>query len=294
MWRIGSLLLLASWVSVALHAQMTNSYTISDNQDFDKVVFSLKATSGDCYIAPGLEGHIMDIQSKTEGREKPSCREDIVNRTKEIKVELTDKQSSSIGSALSQRFFGTPSEGEYAWKVQLSKLKPMNLDLNYAVGDTYIDLSDLPIERLKMKTGSAHVKVNYSEGLGNQMEMDTFMIKVDMGTFDARNLHLANSKNIITDVGFGKVKMDFEQAETMKTHVNAMVGAGSLEVILPNADVRVKINLNDSPLCNIRIPEKFEKLTESVFVSPGYEELGDNHIDFNVDVAVGKVIFKSR
>lgn len=293
MWRFGSLFLFATTVSLTLHAQLSNSYTISDNQDFDKVNFSLNATNGDCYIEPGLESGVIDIQSKTEGKAKPSYTEEIVDRTKRVKVELTDGQNSSIGSALSMRMFNSSAENDYSWKLQLSKLKPLNLDLNYAVGDTYIDLSDLPIERLKMKTGSANVKVNYAEGFGNQMEMDTFMIKVDMGSFDASNLHLANSKNIIADVGFGKVKMDFEQAKMVKTEVCATVGAGKLEIILPKADVPVKINLNDSPLCNIKVPKKFEKLTESVFVSPGFKELDENHISFNVDVAVGHVVFKN-
>ena len=85
-----------------------------------------------------------------------------------------------------------------------------------------------------------------------------------------------------------------KKPEMMRTDVQATVGAGSLEIILPSADVPVKINFNDSPLCNVKMPKKFEKLEESVFVSPGFEELNDNHINFNVDVAVGHVVFKDR
>ena len=168
----------------------------------------------------------------------------------------------------------------------------MDLDLNYAVGDTYIDLSDLPIERLKMRTGSANVKINYTEGFGNQLEMDTFLIKVDMGTFEAINLHLSNANYIITDVGFGKVKMDFEDAEYIRTDVHASVGAGKLEIILPMHNIPVRININDSPLCNIKIPEEFVVSTDNIYVSPGYAENQLNQINFNVDVAVGNIVFK--
>jgi hypothetical protein len=169
----------------------------------------------------------------------------------------------------------------------------MDLDLSYAVGDTYIDLSDLPIEQLKMRTGSANVTINYTEGLGNQLQMDTFLIKVDMGTFEAKNLHLSNANHIITDVGFGKVKMDFEAASYLHTNVHASVGAGKLEIILPGDNIPVRININDSPLCHIKMPKEFELLADNVYVSPGFNDELVNQINFNVDVAVGNIIFKA-
>jgi hypothetical protein len=73
----------------------------------------------------------------------------------------------------------------------------MDLDLTYAVGDTYIDLSGLPVENLKMRTGNSNVHVNYDNDMGNQLQMDTFLIKVDMGSFKATNLHLSRSKHVI-------------------------------------------------------------------------------------------------
>ena len=188
--------------------------------------------------------------------------------------------------------FSSQSVDDYTWKVYLSKIKPLDLNLNYAIGDTYIDLSDLPIEKMKMRSGSANVRVNYKKGKGNLMEMDTFLIKVDMGTFEAKNLHLCNANNIITDVGFGKVKMDFEDAKNINTDVSATVGAGRLEVLLPRESIPVKININDSPLCHVKIPRRFEKVADNVFVTPGFNEEEANFINFSIDVAVGNIVFK--
>lgn len=292
MWRNGLLLLIVSLMSIVLKAQIKNSFTVSNNQEFDKVKFSLNTTNGHCFIEPGQESNLMNIHSNTDGTSQPEYEEKIINRTKEVKVKLDERQNTSLSSTISRRMFSSQSVDDYTWKVYISKLKPMDLDLNYAVGDTYIDLSDLPIERLKMRTGSANVKINYTEGFGNKLEMDTFLIKVDMGTFEAKNLHLSNANNIITDVGFGKVKMDFKDAEYIRSDVHASVGAGKLEIILPMNNIPIRININDSPLCNIKIPEGFEIATDNIYVSPGFEDNQVNQINFNVDVAVGNIVFK--
>lgn len=292
MRQIGLLLILTFPVSFVLKAQLNNSYSISDDHEFDRVKFSLNATNGQGSIEPSQEEFVLDIHSNTEESSKPLYEETIVNRTKEVKVAFDEEESNSLSSSISKHMFSTQSVDDYTWKIYLTKLKPLDLDLNYAVGDTYIDLSDLPVEKLKMRTGSANVKVNYKKGKGNLLEMDTFLIKVDLGTFEARNLHLCNSKNIITDVGFGKVKIDFEDAEHINTNVNATVGAGSLEVSLPHDDISVRINVNDSPLCHIKMPKNFEKIEENVFASPGYDGELTNCINFSIDVAVGNIVFK--
>ena len=295
MWRNGLLLTLILLTGFALKAQFDNYYTVSDNQEFDKVEFSLKTTNGQCLIEPGKEVGIMDIYSKTEGITKPQYEENIVNRTKVVKVKLDEKNNNYLSATISKQMFGSRpmSVDDYTWKVYLSKLKPMDIDLRYAVGDTYVDLSDLPIERLKIKTGSANVRINYNKGLGNQMEMDTFMIVVDMGTFEAKNIHLSRSGNIIADVGFGNVQMDFGDAEVITTEVRATVGAGKLEIILPHKNVPVKININDSPLCHIKMPKEFQETTENVFITPEFNENQANYINFNVDVVVGSIVFKT-
>lgn len=292
MWKNGVLLLIVFSASFALKAQLKNSYIVSDNSEFDRVKFSLNATNGQCLIESSSEATLMDIHSNTEESTKPKYKEQIINRTKEVKVELGEEHNTSLSTTISKHMFSTQSVDDYTWKVYLSKIKPLDLDLNYAIGDTYIDLSDLPIEKMKMRSGSANVKVNYRKGMGNLLQMDTFLIKVDMGSFEAKNFHLCNSDIIITDIGFGKVKMDFEDAEQINTDVSATVGAGRLEVLLPNENIPIKININNSPLCQVKIPRNFEKVAENVFVTSGYDGDQTDYINFSVDVAVGNIVFK--
>ncbi len=293
MWKKCFVVSLAFTVGSFANAQVKSFISVSDNQDFDKVKLSLNATDGQCYIESGSELSLMDIESASEDISTPRFEEKIIERTKQINVKLDDEHNSSLSSTISRRMFSRQSVDEYTWKVFLSSHKPLDLDLNYAVGDTYIDLSDLSVERLKMQTGSADVSVNYKNGHGNQVSMDTFLIKVDMGAFNAKNLHLSRCEHVIADVGFGSVHMDFEDAVEIATDVTANVGAGKLEVILPSSDIPVKININDSPLCRIKMPEEFRQSEGSVFVNSDVKNFDGNYLTFNVDVAVGNITFKS-
>jgi hypothetical protein len=292
MWKNGLMFFLALSLGHAVNAQVKNSFVISDNQDFDKIKLSLKASEGQCYIEPGQQTTQTNIEQVSKDNTSPTYEEKIVARTKQINIQLDDEEAS-LGSSISKRMFSRQSLDDYTWKVYLSNYKPMDLDLNYAVGDTYIDLSGLPVERLKMHTGSANVSVNYKADQGNQLAMDTFLIKVDMGTFKAKNLHLSRSRKVIADVGFGTVHMDFEDAESISTDVSASVGAGKLEVILPTSDVPVRININDSPLCRIKMPNEFKKSSANVFTNIDSTGGSDDYLTFNVDVAVGNIVFKS-
>ncbi len=290
------MLLLVSSAFYGVHAQFNASYSVPDNADFDRVKFSLNATNGQCTIEAGSGDNLMEIYSKANENTQPQFKENISNRTKRVGVVLTEKEDGYLSSSLSKRMFSSNTSEDYAWKVQFSKLKPLDLNLNYAVGDTYIDLSDLPVERLKMRTGSSNVRVSYKDDMQNRLVMDTFLIKVDMGTFDARNLHLSRCKNILADVGFGKVKMDFGNANIIHTDVVATVGAGFLEVILPRNNTSVRININDSPLCHITIPKGFESTEKNVFVINQADQNStqpQNYITFSVDVAVGNIEFKT-
>jgi hypothetical protein len=179
------------------------------------------------------------------------------------------------------------------WHIYLSKKKPVNLHLNYGIGNAFVDLSGLSVEKLNINTGSANVNVGYMSGQYNQMEMDTFCIKVDLGELEARHVTLSNARNIIADVGFGSLYLDFTEKSKVRSQVNATVGAGNLVV---NADESINpmiIYIKDSPLCRITIPEGFTKIRENVFVNSQYDQDAENLITFNIDVTMGNIVFKT-
>jgi len=268
-------------------AQQPISVSAIPGNDYDKVKVALNATDGHCQIVPGENSNPIHIDKPVN----PHVEERINGRTKEIDIKLSETTETSFGTAISRKLFSTQEVEDQGWKVYLSAAKPMDLNLVYAIGDTHLDLSGLPIERLKLKTGSANVFVNYKNGKGNTVIMDTMLINVDMGSLETKNLHLANSKNILADVGFGSVLLDFEDAASVTTDVDASVGAGKLEILLPASQIPVKININNSPLCRVKIPANFIRISDHEFLSSN-DQSHPGFINFNVDVAVGHVIFR--
>lgn len=277
-----------AYLSFAQQAKTTFS-CIDDS--YDKVKVALTAPNGHCEVRNGTTLQPVSIYKSENAETDHSYEESISGRTKEIKIRIGNQEDQPLSAAISKKLFSTQEVDKYSWKVFLSPIKPMDLNLIYAVGDTHLDLSDLPIERLKLRTGSANVLLNYKNGEGNRIQMDTLMINVDMGSLETKNLHLARSERIIADVGFGSVRLDFEKATTCTTTVDATVGAGKLVVLLPTTALPIKININDSPMCRITIPANFIRISDTEFVSDKTTPQGTGYITFNVDVAVGKVDF---
>ena len=103
---------------------------------------------------------------------------------------------------------------------------------------------------------------------------------------------MANAKSIIADVGFGDLTLRFEDKPAEKSNVTAYVAAGTLEVSLPDANTPVKVVINNSPLCRVKLPDDFTNTEGNVYVNSTYQEHADNLLTFNLDVALGKIVFK--
>ena len=99
-------------------------------------------------------------------------------------------------------------------------------------------------------------------------------------------------KNVITKIGFGNVMLDFERGIAESCRVDASVGAGNLEIILPEEQTPIIIYVRDSPLCSVRMTKDFEEVEKNVFVNRSYKVDAENLLTFDIDVALGQVYFK--
>jgi hypothetical protein len=292
MWRSILLLFLPILHFEAAFCQPFPPAEDRPTDDFDRLVLTFNGVEGKCFIQAGTQAGDVLVERVAQDAAKPKVESQLIGRTKKVAVNFEDNQAS-LSSCISERFFNSPSESDYEWKVHISDAKPIALDLNYALGDSHIDLSGLAIEQLKLHSGSANVSVLYEDGKENRTAMDTFLIKLDMGSFKASNIHLSKSENLIADVGFGTVFLDFQEAQGMKSEVTACVGVGKLEVVLPGHEIPIRINLNESPLSRFSIPKGFSQAGENSFTNYTPDDHEGPHLTFHVDVAVGSIIFRS-
>ena len=294
MWRI-LLLGLVGFMGLSSYGQIKKHYTVENNSSFDKVDLTLSGGSGTCYIRPTPNNNPVNIYGTllSDGQ-GPLCESILEQRIQKVNVNFIDgKLNESSTSKTPFKVFGDSNDEQNQWHVYLSKKKPVDLNLNYGMGNAYVDLSGLAVEKLNITTGSADVNVGFISGQYNQQEMDTFCIKVDLGELEARQIALSNAKTIIADVGFGSLYLDFTNRSQVKSNVNATVGAGNLVVNANQSMNPMIIYIRNSPLCRIKIPQGFTEIRDNVFVNDQYDQDADNLITFNIDVTMGNVIFKT-
>lgn len=266
---------------------------VKNSLDFDKVKLNLTGTSGTCHIKPAIHDYILDIKksSKTQLFET-NHQQNIKDRVNHINFHLKEQEVDNVGKALSQKIFSSNSADENKWYVYLSRHKPYKLNLNYPVGDAKVDLSGLPIESMKIKTGNADVEIGYYSGIYNLVAMDTFMAHVEFGSLKVSHINMSKAKNIIADVGFGSMLLDFSDKCKNASHVQVSVGAGKLHVNLPRHEVPVMVKVNNSPLCRVNLPEGFTQSEANVFVNAAFLQDPNPRLTFDVDVALGNINFE--
>lgn len=275
------------------HGQLKKFYTIKDDSSFDTIAFSLKATSGTCFLNPSDHQDPLTIFGNPSFSEvNPTFHTNVNNRTNKVNLFLEDYNQKGLSQAISYSMFGNEKSEKNFWKVYMADKKIYNLDLKYGVGDAYVNLSNLAVSRFKIESGSANVKVLYDDSSVNKCPMDTFYVNVDVGNLVTKNVNKANAKVVIADVGFGSAILDFSEGVSDHCKVNVSVGAGKLKIIVPEEGHPAIVYFKSSPLCNISLSQAFEEVDENVYVNRSYSADAKNLMEFNVDVALGNIVFE--
>ena len=275
-------------------AQIKKQFSIEPSVDFDKVEMKFMTKSGICYIKPSQHETPLSIYSNQDFDDyEHTFSKKITDETCFVDLSLIDKNSDDLSRSISHHVFNNSDKAKHKmWKVYLSGKTPYNLDLNYGIGEAFIDLSGLSIENLKVSSGNADVNIGFISGLGNQVVMDTFLVKVDLGSVKVGKMSMSKSKLVIADVGFGNLYLDYNDIPEQSSQINASVGAGNLVVKIPKRDVPVIVKINDSLLCQVRLSRSFEEIEENTFVNAAYTKGADNLLSFEVDVSLGTIVFK--
>ena len=275
--------------------QIKKQFTVEDAPYCENISLTLKANSGNCYIKPSQNPEILNVFSnQSETGYAHNFRKEVKGKTCEVVLNLEDAQAEGLSQTISTRFFG-PSDkpaDDKVWKMYLTNSKPYLLELHYGVGTANIDLSGLAIKRLKINTGSADVNVGYNSALENQVDMDTFFVKVDLGSVNVKNLSLSRTHFVMAEVGFGNMTLDFSDKPVVSNKIKGSVGAGNLTIILPKEETPVLVKIQDSWLCSVKWPSDLKKVGENTFANRAYSKGARNALVFDLDVSMGNIVFK--
>ncbi|WP_420577025.1 hypothetical protein [Ekhidna sp.] len=274
-------------------AQLKKFYTIKESAEFDTVDFYLKATATNCLLKQAdADNNPLTIYGNPDlDKINPTFASKVKNGTCKAKLVLDEYNSSGFGDSFSMAVSRSDKDNDF-WKVNLNKSEIYRLNLIYGFGNADVNLTGSSVQRMKIKSGSADIVVGYDDGNMNPIQMDTFFVKADFGSIVAKRMDLARAKNVITKIGFGNVLLDFDSEMKERCSIDASVGAGNLEILLPRDGTPIIIEIRDSPLCAVKLADGFEEVEKNVFVNMSYDANAENLLSFNVDVALGMVRFK--
>lgn len=275
--------------------QIKKQFTVEDTPFCENIRLSVKANSGNCFIKPSQNAEILNVFSnQTDVEYAHNFRKEVKGKTCEVFLNLEEVQADGLSQTISTRFFGASEKpaSEKLWKMYLTNSKPYFLELNYGVGNANIDLSGLAIKKLKINTGSADVNVGYYSALENQIDMDTFFVKVDLGSVNVKNMNLSRTRFVMADVGFGNMTLDFSNTPLVSNKIKGSVGAGNLTIVLPSEDTPVLVKIQDSWLCSVKVPSSLKKIAENTFANAAYKKGGKTALVFDLDVSMGNIVFK--
>ena len=280
----------------AVEGQMKKQFTVDNLENCTRVNLTLKAKTGNCIIRPTQNSELLDFYSNQELEDYAhSFSNEVKNAVCYVKLALEQESKTGVSKKISYQVLGKESEAsDKFWKVYLTDSKPYSLELAYALGNANIDLSGLAVKRLKINTGSADVHVFYASGMENKVEMDTFFVKVDLGSLTVKQLNLSHSKVVVAEVGFGNIYLDFSNKPVVVPSVKGSVGAGNMIIILPDESVPVIVRINESWLCSIKLSRSLKKTDENTYTNAAYDNNSKNALTFDLDVSMGKIVFKDK
>lgn len=284
---------LALLTSFCVRAQPGWNYLVEDHPDIRKMVVSVKSKQLQGSILAAATSGLAEFELRDPHGAMPVFEQSRVSGTAFLNLHLDHASGGGTSGIRPTSWLAGSNLPETSWKLMLSEAKPMELQLNYAVGSANVNLSGLAIRQFDLHSGSADVTLMYEPDRPNLVPMDSLNLSVDWGSVHARNLHLSRARHIRADISFGKLILDFTETGVAPSSIVAGVGAGRIEVSLPDDSVPVRIRLNDSPLCRIIIPQSFIRVNQNTFISPGASPAGEYALDFQIDVALGTIQFRT-
>jgi hypothetical protein len=283
--------------SAALLGQVKKQFAIEEKEKCNKVELTIKAKTGNCIIRPSQNAELLNVYSNQDIQDYVhTLTNQVRNKICQISLALKQESSPGVGEKISYQVMGN-EEGNVTdkfWKIYLTEGKPYVLDLSYGLGNANIDLSGLSIHKLKIKTGNADVNVGYAQGIENRVNMDTFYVKVDMGSVTIKNIGLSRSKTVLAEVGFGNVLLDFSDKPLVNYDVKGSVAAGNMIILMPSNDIPVLVKINESWLCTVHLCKGLKRIEENTFANAAYSKNPKDPITFDLDVSMGKITFKEK
>jgi hypothetical protein len=286
------LFFLFGWISVGVsNAQLVREFRAPEKTGFElvhldfssyKSVTKLKRVKSNEPIA--IHGHL----AKTNIL--PAFTHQVRNNILEASLVHKNVEAENLGKRIASKLLPSKeSDFEHSWDLGLTSNFLYNLDFNLGMGLANFDLANLPIAQLKVKSSSADVLIHYSTKDPNQVQMDTLLVTLNMGSVGISNANFTNAKTMIFEVNYGSIDLNFSEGMTSTCSVIAAVGAGTLNLRLPSDSFPIKLKLKTTAMCRRTLPKYLKAVDTDTYVTKGYKASDPRLLELTVDVGVGSL-----
>ena len=137
-------------------------------------------------------------------------------------------------------FRGGKRHGDSEVDFRLPQSIPMDIKMDFGLGDADLDFSTLSISDLHMDFGLSDVKISMDKS--NPVTCRRISIQSGLGDFNASELGNLRPREFHLDVGLGSASIDLTGDITNDMEGDIKVGLGSLDLILPkNVNIRLEV-----------------------------------------------------
>lgn len=287
------LCLLLFWIMVEAipsQAQFVKEYKVTERKGFELVYLNFTSyksftqlkrvmTSDPIYV----HGHLL------KSNILPNFNYSIHDNFLDVNLVHKNIESDNLGKSITSKLFSDNTDFDHTWDVGLGSNFLYDLDFNLGVGKATFDLSQIPISQLKIKSASSDVEIHYGSDVPNQVEMDTLLVTLNMGTVEIQKANYTNAKILIIEVSYGKIDLNYSGGLARSSQVIAAISGGSIYLKLPPDTNPVKIRIKNNPMCRTVFPKYLKAIDKETYVTRGYKSSDPRLLELILDVGVGSV-----
>lgn len=289
-------LLIGLFSGVVFHAnaQIIKDFKVDEKQGFNLVELDFNVYKGITDIKRKMMDQPVHIHCElAKVNILPSFAYEIKDQVLQTNITHRNVESENLGKSLSHKLFSSSNDDfDHRWQVNLNSHFLYNLNFYFGIGTASFDLSHLPVSNLVVKSTSADIKLDYLKNFPNSVRMDTMKVSVNMGHVNAANLNLSNAKEMIFESNYGSINLSFSGNMAESCNIQATVGAGKVELLLPDDSQPYIVKIKSTAMCRTYVPKHLKDIGNKTYVSKSYQQNSKNLMTFNIDVSVGSVTLK--
>ncbi len=272
-------------------AQLIKEFKVTQTKGFELVALEFTSYKSTTNLKKIRSSEPLFIHGHLEKTNiLPVFSNSVANNVLSASLVHKNVESENLGKSITSKLFSSSStDFDHTWDLGLTTNYLYHLDFNLGMGKSDFDLATLTINQLKIRSASADVFIHYSSENPNQVQMDTLLVTLNMGTVTLDKVNYTNAKQIIIEVNYGKIDLEFSDEMSNGSQIIAAVGAGTLNLNLPSDSYPIKIKMKTTPMCRASLPKYLKSMGDNVYVTRGYKESDPKRIEMTIDVSVGSV-----